>query len=58
MRYPAKKDLGTAVMFTLLAVACFGFGIFFITMPDPTVVGGTILLLTGLLWLWFWFGTT
>ena len=58
MKYLAKKDLGTGVMFTLLLVACVGFGIFFITMPDPTVVGGTILMLTGILWLWFWFGTT
>ena len=58
MKYPAKKDVGTACVFTLFVVACIGFGIFFIVMPDPTIVGGTILVLPGFLWLWLWFGTT
>ena len=63
MTYPAKKDLGTACAFILFILLVVGFGIFEIVTEGPgggaaTVVAGILVVLTALLWVWFWFGTT
>ena len=39
------------------AIACFGFGIVCMLLPDPTYFGGIVLLLTGLLLQWIWMRT-
>ena len=63
MRYPAKKDFGTACAFLLFISMVVGFGIFAIVIEGPgggaaAVVVGVFAVLTALLWVWFWFGTS
>lgn len=63
MRYPAKKDFGTACAFLLFISMFVGFGIFAIVIEGfgggaAAVVAGVLVVLTALLWVWFWFGTS
>lgn len=63
MMYPAKKDFGTGCAFILFILVVFGFGIFEILTEAEdggaaTIVAGVLVVLTALLWVWFWFGTT
>ena len=62
MTYPAKKDFGTACTFILFISVIVGFGIFEIVTEGSgggtaTMIAGILLVLTALLWVWFWFGT-
>ena len=63
MRYPPKKDFGTACAFILFILVVVGIGIFGIAIEGPgggaaAVVAGILVVLTALLWVWFWFGTS
>jgi len=62
MKYPAKKDFGTACAFIAFVLTLVGFGVFCIAIEGPgggaiVVAAGILLVLTGFLWVWFWFGT-
>ncbi len=63
MNYPANKDFGTACAFLLFLLVVVGIGIFGIVIEGPgggaaAVVAGILVVLTALLWGWFWFGTS
>jgi hypothetical protein len=62
MRFRAKKDFGTAAAFLVFVAVVIGFGSFeFVTegtFGGAAIVVGVVLLLTVLLWGWFWFGTS
>lgn len=62
MKFPAKKDFGTAAAFLVFVAVVIAFGSFEFategTSGSAAIVVGVILLLTVLLWVWFWFGTS
>ena len=63
MKYPAKKDFGTAGAFILFILVVVGIGTFGIVIEGPgggaaAVVAGTLVVLTALLWVSFWIGTS
>lgn len=62
MKYPAKKDFGTAVAFLVFIAVVIGFGFWEFATEGASggaaIVAGILVLLTVLIWVWFWFGTS
>lgn len=62
MNFPAKRDFGTTVAFLVCVAVVIGFGAFeFATegvSGGAAIVVGVVVLLTVLLWGWFWLGTS
>src|SRR5438093_13334392 len=61
MTFPAKKDPGVICLIAAIIVVASGFGIFFIVMPDTdpaSVIGGIVLFILALFYLWVLLGTT
>lgn len=56
-RFPAKVDFAVALLLCSMAVIFIGLGIAFLLLPNASVFGSVILMLTGTMLLWIWRGT-
>jgi hypothetical protein len=62
MSFPAQKDFGTAAAVLVFIAVVIGLGAFEFATKGASggaaILVGLVLLLTVLLWGWFWFGTS